>query len=100
MKIMVNGIERIATLEEEEAIVEQQKTDREASRPTIEMIKVEAARRIEAIMPMWMIAREISGGTPISDEIKAEVQLIRDASNQLEAKGKIPFSYTDDKYWT
>jgi hypothetical protein len=67
---------------------------------TVEMVKAEAARRIGETIPRWMFEREFTGGTPISQEQKDAVELIRHKSNDLEALSPIPQDFTDDKYWS
>lgn len=64
---------------------------------TAEQIKAEAQRRIEDIMPMWMVARQVSGGDPIPDEVKEQVQAIREKSNELEET--LPVALTEDETW-
>lgn len=62
-------------------------------------VKAEAAQRIEAIMPRWMIDRQVSGGTPIPDELKTRAEAIRAASNRLERLKLIPTDYREDRHW-
>lgn len=62
-------------------------------------VKAEAERRIEAIMPRWMIDRQVSGGAPLPDEVKARAEAIRAASNRLERLPRIPTDYRDERHW-
>ena len=66
--------------------------------PTINQIKAEAHRRIEVVMPVWMVAREVSGGTAITQTIKDYAADIRTDSATLE--GTLPTDYMDDSHWT
>jgi len=66
--------------------------------PTINDIKSEANRRIELAMPSWMVSREVSGGTPITQTIKDYAAAIRTDSATLEAS--LPSDYQDDIHWT
>lgn len=65
-------------------IISSSKIEEEVRLEYIAAVKQEASRRIENVMPMWMIAREISGGGAISEDIKDIVKSIRDKSNELE----------------
>ncbi|ODA67687.1 hypothetical protein A7A08_01722 [Methyloligella halotolerans] len=65
----------------------------------IEAVKGEAQRRISAVMPRWMIDREISGGTAVPREAKDAAAVIRERSNELEAMSPIPPDFTADIYW-
>lgn len=62
-------------------------------------VKAEAARRIESVLPMWMVARAVSGGGPIPAEASAQAEAIRKASNDIEAMRPIPFDFDNDKWW-
>lgn len=75
-------------------------TNQWETRPiTVDEVKAEARRRIEATGLPWMAEREISGGDPVPDSVKRRCAEIRAASNTLEALGSIPLDFTDDKYW-
>jgi len=65
--------------------------------PTIKQIKYECRKRIEKIMPMWMVAREVSGGSVIPQPIKDEAQRLRDKSGELE--DSLPQKYYLDSQW-
>ncbi len=65
---------------------------------TANMVKTEARRRINVVMPGWMVAREVSGGTAITQTIKDYAANIRTDSGVLE--GTLPSDYTDDSHWT
>jgi len=65
-----------------------------------EQVKAEAARRIEAIIPRWMIDREMTGGTPVPQELKDAAATVRTRSGEIEAMESIPQDYVDDKYWS
>lgn len=66
---------------------------------TVEMVKLEARRRIETVMPTWMVSREVSGGTAISATIKTYAADIRTDSAVLE--GTLPQDYaTNEAHWT
>lgn len=62
-------------------------------------VKAEAARRIEAIMPRWMVDREVSGGEAIPEAIKQAVAAIRARSDEIEAMQPIPHDLTQDALW-
>lgn len=62
-------------------------------------VKAEANRRISAVMPDWVVAREVSGGAPIPDDIKTFAQKVREASDVLEEMDPIPLDYADNKWW-
>ena len=66
--------------------------------PTIAQIKTEAYHRIEKVMPGWMVDREVSGGTAITQTVKNYAAKIRTESAILEAS--LPSNYTDDSHWT
>jgi len=51
---------------------------------TIEEIKSEANRRIEDVIPIWMVVREFTGGKVIPNELKEFAESIRARSNELE----------------
>ncbi|MDM7975251.1 MULTISPECIES: hypothetical protein [Thalassospira] len=63
----------------------------------IQDIKDEARRRIDEIVPRWMIDREILGGDPVPQELKEQAESIRTASDGLEVI--LPYDYTADSYW-
>lgn len=67
---------------------------------TADQVKAEAGRRIELVMPAWMVARHVSGGKPIPPEVADAAEAIRSASGTLEAMEPIPADYTDDKWWS
>lgn len=67
--------------------------------PTAADVKAEAARRIEKIMPPWMIDRQVSGGNPIPEAIKDAAQAIRVRSDEIEAMDPIPADLRNDSYW-
>jgi hypothetical protein len=60
-------------------------------------IKAEANRRIEEVMPTWMVAREVSGGAAIPQDVKDYAEAVRAASGVIE--GTLPDDYTDDIHW-
>lgn len=66
---------------------------------TPEQVKAEASRRIEEVIPHWMIEREVTGGKAIPDSLKKQAQKIRDKSDALEGMSPIPVNYTAQKYW-
>jgi hypothetical protein len=63
-------------------------------------VKLEANRRISAIIPRWKVERALTGGKPISAADQEAAQAIRNASNRLERQSPIPLDYTDDKHWS
>lgn len=67
--------------------------------PTIAHVRAEAAGRIEQAMPRWMIDREVSGGKPVPEPIKAHAAAIRAASDRLEAMDPVPADFADDRWW-
>lgn len=65
---------------------------------TVGQIKAEAHKRIEAAMPAWMVALEVSGVAAITQTIKDYAAAILTESATLE--GTLPVNYTDDSHWT
>lgn len=63
----------------------------------IRQIKVEAQRRICESGLGWMVERELSGGKPVPDEIKAYAAAVRAASDKLEADP--PDDISLDRHW-
>lgn len=58
-------------------------------------VKAEAERRIIAEFgPPWKQINAIRAGADLSG-----IDLIRDASNRIEAMGPIPLDFKDHKYW-
>lgn len=66
---------------------------------TVDAVKTEAYRRINVVVPDWMIARAVWGGDPIPEAVKAYAQAVREASDEIEAMDLIPADYADDGYW-
>lgn len=66
---------------------------------TVEMVRAEAALRIEEAMPRWMIDRQVSGGSPIPEAAKAAASAIRVRSAEIEALRPIPEDFRSDIYW-
>lgn len=64
---------------------------------TIQNIKDEARRRIDEIVPRWMIDREVLGGDPVPQELKDAAEAIRVRSGELEQS--LPADYTNDAHW-
>lgn len=64
---------------------------------TAQDIKEEARRRIDEIVPRWMIDREVLGGDPVPQELKDEAERIRLKSDELEAL--LPKDFTNDEHW-
>jgi|TARA_Y100000034_G_scaffold136486_1_gene213256 hypothetical protein len=65
--------------------------------PTEGQIKAEARRRIEAVMPAWVVQRAQTGGPRIPANVLTYVKDVREASNTLE--DTLPTDYTDDSHW-
>ena len=63
----------------------------------IESINHEACKRIENVMPNWMICREVTGGKDIPTTIKDEAKRLRTVSNNLCVS--LPDDWTDDSHW-
>lgn len=93
-KCQAIDIEKLIPITEEEAIVL-----RAQPLPTVTNIKEEARRRIHETGLSWYVEREVSGGSPIPEAIKAYCAEVRSASNDLEALDPIPTDYADDNYW-
>lgn len=66
---------------------------------TVADVKAEARRRIEAIMPRWMIDREVTGGDPVPTAAKAAAAVIRERSDCIEQLNPIPANFREDVYW-
>lgn len=64
---------------------------------TIQDIKDEARRRIDEIVPRWMIDREVLGGDPVPQALKDAAESIRVRSGELEQS--LPPDYADDNSW-
>lgn len=65
-------------------------------------VKQEAARRIEEAMPMWMVARAMSGGAEIPESNKAAAAALRQRSGEIEAQieaGKFKGDLYADATW-
>lgn len=120
LDIIVNGVARPATLEETAAIEAQQAIDSAPKPIEPTQIKVEANRRILAIMPEYkqrnamafgLETMMVHGPDPanwpmdlqtMNNTIQAQwttIKAIRTRSNEIEAMDPIPLDYTDDKYW-
>lgn len=60
-------------------------------------IKYEARLRISASGHDWMALREVTTGIPVPEYVKAQAELIRNASDILEQQ--LPQDFTNDKHW-
>jgi len=65
--------------------------------PKVADIKTEARRRIEAVMPSWVVERATTGGPRIPANVLTYVKDVREASDTLE--GTLPSNYADDSHW-
>lgn len=121
MKIGEYGVLRDAT-PEEQAEFEAQRAIDSTPRPILPaQIKVEANRRILAIMPEYKQRNAMAFGLEammvhgpdlaswpmdlqtMNNTIQAQwtiIKAIRTRSNEIEAMDPIPLDYTDDKYWS
>jgi hypothetical protein len=73
---------------------------RPAPNRTVEDVRSEAGRRIEARYPVWRQLNAMAeGGEPVV-KMRAFIDALRAASNRIERMTPIPFDFTDDKYWT
>lgn len=65
--------------------------------PNVQQIKNEARRRIDAVMPTWVVDRANTGGPRVPANVLAYVKLVRETSDTLE--GTLPTDYADDSHW-
>lgn len=64
---------------------------------TSDDIKQEARRRIETVMPSWVIERAATGGPRIPANVLTYVKLVRETSDTLESG--LPSDFADDVNW-
>lgn len=60
-------------------------------------IKTEARRRIESVMPTWVVDRANTGGPRVPANVLTYVKSVRETSDTLE--GTLPTDYADDSHW-
>lgn len=68
--------------------------------PTAGDVNAEAERRILAAYPFWKQLNVMREGGQSLAEMGAFIDRIRDRSNALVARERIPSTFHDDRYWS
>jgi len=67
---------------------------------TPELVKAEAAKRIESQFPLWKQLNVVRAGGAELVAMSAVIDGIRAASDALEVMSPIPSDYTSNNWWT